>query len=174
MQESGQKEGKRGRWELSDAQWQLIEPVLRPQRRSHGRGRSWQDIRRVLNGILWVLGTGAQWRELQQVSAVPDLPPLLPAVGARGQTGAHHGPRSGRALRHRDDRTPSRRAPGIHTGGSPVAALPQALASGTTLCLAAPFSPLGYRLGVSRRELFRHGAPRLHTNLAQAIMSRPT
>ena len=54
----------RGRWELSDAQWQLIEPILRPKRRSDGRGRPWQDTRAVLNGILWVLGTGAQWREL--------------------------------------------------------------------------------------------------------------
>jgi len=54
----------RGRWELSDSQWELIEPLLRPQRRTDGRGRPWQDTRAVLNGILWVLGTGAQWREL--------------------------------------------------------------------------------------------------------------
>jgi transposase/precorrin-6B methylase 2 len=54
----------RGRWELGDAQWKLIEPILRPQRRLDGRGRPWQDMRAVLNGILWVLGTGAQWREL--------------------------------------------------------------------------------------------------------------
>jgi len=44
--------------------WHLIEPILRPRRRSDGRGRPWQDTRAVLNGILWVLGTGAQWREL--------------------------------------------------------------------------------------------------------------
>src|SRR5882762_7309233 len=56
----------RGRWELSDAQWELIEPILRPKRRSDGRGRPWQDTRAVLNGILWVLGTGAQWRELHK------------------------------------------------------------------------------------------------------------
>ena len=54
----------RGRWGLSDAGWQLIEPILRPKRRSDGRGRPWQDTRAVLNGILWVLRTGAQWREL--------------------------------------------------------------------------------------------------------------
>ena len=54
----------RGRWELSDAQWKLIEPILRPRLRADGRGRPWQDARAVLNGILWVLGTGAQWREL--------------------------------------------------------------------------------------------------------------
>jgi len=54
----------RGRWELSDGQWKLIEPILRPKRRADGRGRPWRDTRAVLNGILWVLGTGAQWREL--------------------------------------------------------------------------------------------------------------
>jgi transposase len=54
----------RGRWEPSDAQWERIEPVLRPKRRFDGRGRPWQDTRAVLSGVLWVLGTGAQWREL--------------------------------------------------------------------------------------------------------------
>src|SRR5438094_9858472 len=54
----------RGRWELSDAQWQLIELILQPKRRSDGRGRPWQETRAVLNGSLWILGTGAQWREL--------------------------------------------------------------------------------------------------------------
>ena len=54
----------RGRWEVGDAQWEVIEPILRPKRRSDGRGRPRQEPRAVLNGILWVLGTGAQWREL--------------------------------------------------------------------------------------------------------------
>src|ERR1035438_7655827 len=72
------------------------------------------------------------------------------------------------------DRAPSRRAPRTHTGRSPVAAVPQALASGTTLCLAASLSSIGDPLGVPRRELLRHGASRLHTNLAQAIMRWPT
>jgi transposase len=54
----------RGRWELSDAEWELIEPILRPKRRADGRGRPWQDTRAMLDGVLWLLGTGAQWREL--------------------------------------------------------------------------------------------------------------
>ena len=54
----------RGRWEVSDAEWSVLEPVLQPARRRDGRGRPWRDTRAVLNGVLWVLGTGAQWREL--------------------------------------------------------------------------------------------------------------
>jgi transposase len=53
-----------GRWELNDEQWAVVEPVLRPERRADNRGRPWHDTRSVLNGVLWVLGTGAQWREL--------------------------------------------------------------------------------------------------------------
>jgi transposase len=56
----------RGRWELADKQWELIEPVLRPSRRADNRGRPWHDTRSVLNGVLWVLGTEAQWRELPE------------------------------------------------------------------------------------------------------------
>ena len=55
-----------GRWELTDEQWQLIEPILRPARRADNRGRPWHDTRAVLNGVLWVLGTGAQWREMPE------------------------------------------------------------------------------------------------------------
>jgi transposase len=56
----------RGRWELTDEQWEMIESVLRPSRRADNRGRPWHDTRAVLNGVLWVLGTGAQWRELPE------------------------------------------------------------------------------------------------------------
>src|SRR5664280_1747180 len=55
-----------GRWELTEEQWEMVEPVLRPERRSDNRGRPWHDTRAVLNGVLWVLGTGAQWRELPE------------------------------------------------------------------------------------------------------------
>ena len=53
-----------GRWEVSEEQWSLLEPILRPQRRADGKGRPPADTRSVLNGVLWILGTGAQWREL--------------------------------------------------------------------------------------------------------------
>lgn len=55
-----------GRWELNDEQWAVVERVLRPARRPNKRGRPWRDTRSVLNGVLWALGTGAQWRELPE------------------------------------------------------------------------------------------------------------
>ena len=50
--------------DLTDAQWAILEPVFQPKRRSDGRGRPWRDTRAVLHGVLWILRTGAQWREL--------------------------------------------------------------------------------------------------------------
>lgn len=50
------------RHELSDAEWELIEPLLpRP-----GRGRRRLDDRRVLNGIVWRLRTGVAWRDVPE------------------------------------------------------------------------------------------------------------
>src|SRR5258706_9238706 len=43
---------------LSDKQWSHIEPLL-PNRSS--KGRPWADHRLVLEGILWILRTGARW-----------------------------------------------------------------------------------------------------------------
>ena len=48
---------------LSDEQWLHIQPLL-PKRRS--QGRPWADDRRVLEGILWVLRTGARWKDLPE------------------------------------------------------------------------------------------------------------
>lgn len=49
---------------LSDAQWEVIKPLLREKRRADGRGRPWRDARAVLAGVLWILRTGARWQDL--------------------------------------------------------------------------------------------------------------
>lgn len=54
----------RARGEVSDADWALLRPLLQFPRRADGRGRPPADTRAVLNGVLWILRTGAQWREL--------------------------------------------------------------------------------------------------------------
>jgi transposase len=50
--------------DLTDAQWAAIESSFRPPVRADRRGRPWTDPRAVLNGILWVLRTGAPWHDL--------------------------------------------------------------------------------------------------------------
>jgi transposase len=49
---------------LSDAQWKVVQPLLQEKTRSDGRGRPWRDARAVLDGVLWILRTGARWRDL--------------------------------------------------------------------------------------------------------------
>lgn len=49
---------------MTDRQWIVPEPLLWFRRRFDGHGRPPQDTRAVLNGVIWVLGIGAQWREL--------------------------------------------------------------------------------------------------------------
>ncbi len=62
------RDGLRYPSDLTDAEWALVEPLIPPAKRG-GRKRE-VDVREVLNGLLYVLSTGCQWR------AVPkDLPP---------------------------------------------------------------------------------------------------
>lgn len=51
-----------GRYELSDLEWKAIEPHL-PNK---PRGVPRVDDRRVLNGIFWVLRSGAPWADLPE------------------------------------------------------------------------------------------------------------
>lgn len=54
--------------DLTDAEWAAIAPLIPPAKR--GGNKRTVDVREVLNGLLYVLSTGCQWR------AVPkDLPP---------------------------------------------------------------------------------------------------
>ncbi len=52
---------------LTEAQWAIVEPLIpKPRRRKDGRGRPWRESREVLGGILWVLRTGAPWKDLPE------------------------------------------------------------------------------------------------------------
>src|SRR6267143_1164771 len=52
--------------DLTEAQWEKLKPLLAPKRRSDGRGRPWRDTQAVLNGVHWVLRTGAPWHDLPE------------------------------------------------------------------------------------------------------------
>ncbi len=50
------------RGDLTEAQWRSLEPQLPPEKPRTGRPN--EAHRRILDGILWVLRTGAPWRDL--------------------------------------------------------------------------------------------------------------
>lgn len=53
--------------DLTEKQWAVLAPLLpKPRLRKDRRGRPWRDPRDVLNGILWVLRTGAPWADLPE------------------------------------------------------------------------------------------------------------
>jgi transposase len=67
------------RYDLTDFEWSVIEPVL-PKGRPGPRRK---DDRRVLNGIFWVMRAGAPWRDLP-VATGPTRPlTIVSTAGAR-------------------------------------------------------------------------------------------
>ncbi len=63
-----ERKGLRYPSDLTGSEWALLAPLIPPAKRG-GRKRE-VDVREVVNGILYVLGTGCQWRALPK-----DLPP---------------------------------------------------------------------------------------------------
>ena len=54
--------------DLTDAEWHLIKPLIPPAKR--GGGKRTTNMREVVNGMMYVLSTGCQWRAIPR-----DLPP---------------------------------------------------------------------------------------------------
>jgi transposase len=74
------------RYELTDYEWAAIRPMLP----NEARGVRDVDDRRVLNGICWVLRSGAPWRCRIAMAHVP--PATTVSSGGEGpESGADHG-----------------------------------------------------------------------------------
>ena len=54
--------------DLTDEEWGLTEPLIPPSKR--GGNRRTVNVREVVNGLMYVLSTGCQWRAIPK-----DLPP---------------------------------------------------------------------------------------------------
>src|SRR5512134_3362973 len=54
--------------DLTDEEWQLVEPLIPPCK--PGGDRRTVNLREVVNGLMYVLSTGCQWRAIPK-----DLPP---------------------------------------------------------------------------------------------------
>ena len=82
----------RHRYDLTDAEWKIIEPLL-PQK---SRGVERVDDRRVLNGIFWRMRSGSPWAE--NTGALWALDNLLQPLRTLAE-GRHLGPAIERDLR---------------------------------------------------------------------------
>ena len=54
------------RYELPDTAWELISPLLPPER-SQQVGHPYVEHRKIINRMFWVLCSGAPWRDLLRV-----------------------------------------------------------------------------------------------------------
>ena len=53
------------RYELTDEEWERLK-VYFPERKAGAKGRPPKDTRQMLNGIFWILRSGASWRDLPE------------------------------------------------------------------------------------------------------------
>jgi transposase len=51
---------------LTEAQWKKIVPLLPKPPQHRKGGRPWIENCRVLEGILWILRSGARWQDLPE------------------------------------------------------------------------------------------------------------
>ncbi len=52
-------------YDLTDEQWKRIQPLFPPEYTGK-KGRPRKDNRNMLNGMLWINRSGAQWRRLPE------------------------------------------------------------------------------------------------------------
>jgi transposase len=62
------RKGLRYTHDLTDEEWALISPLIPAARR--GGNKRTVNVREVVNGLMYILGTGCQWRDIPK-----DLPP---------------------------------------------------------------------------------------------------
>ena len=54
--------------DLTDEEWAWVAPLIPPAKR--GGNKRTVDVREIVNGLMYLLGTGCQWRDIPK-----DLPP---------------------------------------------------------------------------------------------------
>ena len=62
------RSGLRYSHDLTNEEWAVVEPLIPPGK--PGGNKRTVDIREVVNGLMYILGTGCQWRDIPR-----DLPP---------------------------------------------------------------------------------------------------
>lgn len=58
------------RYDLPDEAWTIIKPLLSPEPTKPRAERPWAEHRKIINGMFWVLCSGAPWRDLPRVGSL--------------------------------------------------------------------------------------------------------
>ncbi len=64
--------------DLTDEEWALVEPLIPPAKPVEASARS--ILREVVNGLMYILSTGCQWRASRRLAAAIDPLRLLRSV----------------------------------------------------------------------------------------------
>jgi transposase len=68
--------------DLTDDEWAHVDPLIPPAKRRSNKRHV--DVREVMNGIMYILSTGCQWR------AVPNDPPPQPSAAFSDKESGHN------------------------------------------------------------------------------------
>jgi hypothetical protein len=64
--------------DLTDDEWAHVERLIPPARRGGGKRRT--DMRAVMNGVMYILSTGCQWRSIVSVVILVRLAAVCPVL----------------------------------------------------------------------------------------------
>ena len=165
---------------LTEAQWKKIAPLLPKPPKQRKGGRPWIENRRVLEGILWILRSGARWQDLPEKFPHPSTcwrrlrdweergvwlniwRTFLSELNERQQVkwseaflDGSFAPGALAAARNRTDLPAQEESrPSGHPGRTSLATLPAAMDRGTHSCLAGKLPTLGCTLRPFAHDLW--------------------
>ena len=73
--------------DLTDEEWALVEPLIAPAKR--GGNRRHVVVREVVNGLMYILSTGCQWRAIEGPAAALDALRLFRPMGLGRHARSH-------------------------------------------------------------------------------------
>ncbi|WP_291972696.1 transposase, partial [Candidatus Symbiopectobacterium sp.] len=54
------------RYDIPDEEWMIIQSLLPAEPAIPRAGRPWAEHRKIINGMFWILCSGAPWRDLPE------------------------------------------------------------------------------------------------------------
>jgi transposase len=75
------RSGLRYSHDLTNKEWAVVEPLIPPGK--PGGNKRTVDIREVVNGLMYILGTGCQWRDIPRICLRKARSTIISGAGTR-------------------------------------------------------------------------------------------